>query len=84
MAFKICLMERIIRSHAPPMWLTEGGLKIHSIFFLSAEIADLVFIPLFDSFFQLLICLCEVTSLIASYLLWIATNANESSKGINH
>ena len=32
-ARKIWCSDRVIRSHAPPMWLAAGGLKGHSIFF---------------------------------------------------
>lgn len=67
-------------THVARQWGVKNPLDLP----LSTEVVNLVLITLCDGFFQLLICLCEVNSLITPYLLWIATNTNESPKGIYH
>ena len=57
--FKLCLTDLIMRSHTPPMWLADRGLKDHFIP-LCTEIVNLTLVPFFYAFVQFLVCTHEI------------------------
>ena len=66
MAFRICHTERIIHSHTPPIWLTEGELKIYSIFFCPRKLLILCSFHISTASFS---SLCAFVKLLPRSLL---------------